>query len=120
MNNWLNDWENDKDEREQDFSEKINEHVNTAIQNNELVVTRRGVYKNLNLSPFEIQLKDKVLKFSSLAKMNKFADEMKIKSMQLERSFKRLYGENFDRLKTNFDGLVRSLYISSYNKLKLK
>lgn len=117
MTNWLKDWEDEKDERDERF---FRETVQKSIDNNELVVTKRGVFKNLAMSPYEIQLNDRTLKFSSRAKMNKFCDEMKRKEMQLFRSFQRIYGPNFDKQKTNFDGLVRSLYITSYNKLKLK
>ena len=114
MTNWLKDWEDEKEER------SFREPVEKAIEENKLVVTKRGVFKNLEMSPYEVQLKDRALKFSSLAKMNKFCDEMKRKETQLLRSFQRIYGPNFDRQKTNFDGLVSSLYITHYNKLKLK
>lgn len=114
MSNWMKDWEDEKDER------AFRKPVEKAIEENKLVVTKRGVFKNLEMSPYEVQVKDRKLKFSSLAKMNKFCDEMKRKETQLLRSFQRIYGPNFDRQKTNFDGLVRSLYIISYKKLKLK
>ena len=114
MTNWLKDWEDEKEER------SFRKPVEKAIEENKLVVTKRGVFKNLEMSPYEVQLKDRALKFSSLAKMNKFCDEMKRKETQLLRSFQRIYGPNFDRQKTNFDGLVSSLYITHYNKLKLK
>ena len=117
MTNWLKDWEDEKEEREECAFRKP---VEKAIEENKLVVTKRGVFKNLEMSPYEVQLKDRTLKFSSRAKMNKFCDEMKRKETQLLRSFQRIYGPNFDREKTNFDGLVRSLYITHYNKLKLK
>lgn len=117
MSNWLKEWEDAKEEREERYFEN---RVQKSIENNELVVTKRGVFKNLEKSPYEVQVKDKTLKFSSRAKMNKFCDEMKRKETQLFRSFERIYGENFDKEKTNFDGLVRSLYITHYNKLKLK
>lgn len=87
---------------------------------NKLAVTRRGVYKNLNMSPYEIKVKDRVLKFSSETKKRKFETEMEIKKIQLEKSFKRFYGEDFDRGKTNFSGLLDSMIITNYNKLKLK
>lgn len=114
MTNWLKDWEDEKEER------SFSETVENAIEENKLVVTKRGVFKNLEMSPYEVQVKDRTLKFSSRAKMNKYCDEMKRKETQLLRSFQRIYGPNFDREKTNFDGLVRSLYITHYNKLKLK
>ncbi len=113
MSNWLKDWEDEKEEREERTFRK-------PVEENKLVVTKRGVFKNLEMSPYEVQVKDITLKFSSRAKMNKFCDEMKRKETQLFRSFQRIYGPNFDREKTNFDGLVRSLYITHYNKLKLK
>lgn len=114
MTNWLKDWEDEKEER------SFREPVEKAIEENKLVVTKRGVFRNLEMSPYEVQVKDRTLKFSSRAKMNKFCDEMKRKETQLLRSFQRIYGPDFDRQKTNFDGLVRSLYITHYNKLKLK
>lgn len=117
MSNWLKEWEDKKEEREERL---FCEHIEKAIKENRLVVTKRGVFKNLEMSPYEVKVKDRTLKFSSRAKMNKFCDEMKRKETQLLRSFQRIYGPNFDREKTNFDGLVRSLYITSYNKLKLK
>lgn len=117
MTNWLKEWEDKQDEREERL---LRGTVQNAIDNNKLVVTKRGVFKNLELSPYEVQLKDRTLKFSSRAKMNKFCDEMKRKELQLLRSFQRIYGENFDKEKTNFDGLVRSLYITHYNRMKLK
>lgn len=117
MANWLKDWEDAKEEREERYSEN---RVQKSIEDNERVVTKRGVFKNLEMSPYEVQVKDRTLKFSSRAKMNKFCDEMKRKETQLFRSFQRIYGPNFDREKTNFDCLVRSLYITHYNKLKLK
>lgn len=109
MKNWLQEWENEKDERDERLYE---EHS--------IDVTKRGVFKDLELSPFEVVFKDKKFKFSSRAKMNKFSDEMKRKETQLLRSFQRIYGENFDKETTNFDGLVRSLYITHYNQMKLK
>ena len=115
MTNWLKDWEDEKDEREERFHTELVENKTKSGD-----VTKRGVFKNLDLSPFEIQLKDKVLKFSSRTKMNKFCDEMKRKELQLYRSFERIYGDNFDKEKTNFDGLIRSMYIANYKKLKLK
>lgn len=84
------------------------------------LTTRRGVYKNLALSPYEIKIRDRTLKFSSRTKLNKFQDEMNRKEIQLLRSFERIYGENFDRVKTNFDGLIYSMYVANYNNLKLK
>lgn len=117
MTNWLKDWEDKKEEREESV---FREPVKKAIEENKLAVTKRGVFKKLEMSPYEVQVKDRTLKFSSRAKMNKFCDEMKRKETQLFRSFQRIYGTNFDREKTNFDGLVRSLYVSHYNKLKLK
>ena len=81
------------------------------------LTTRRGVYKNIALSPYEIKIGGSVLKFSSRTKLNKFQDEMTRKEIQLLRSFERIYGEN---LKTNFDGLIYSMYIENYNNLKLK
>lgn len=117
MTNWLKDWEDEKEEREE---RSFREPDGKAIEENKLVMTKRGVFKNLEMSPYEVQLKDRVLKFSSLAKMNKFCDEMKRKETQLFRAFQRIYGQNFDREKTNFDGLIHSLYITHYNKLKLK
>lgn len=117
MTNWLKEWEDKQDEREERL---FRDPVQKAIDNHSLVVTKRGVFKNLELSPYEVQLKDRTLKFSSRAKMNKFCDEMKRKELQLLRSFQRIYGENFDKEKTNFDELVRSLYITHYNRMKLK
>lgn len=114
MTNLLKDWEDEKEEREE------REPVEKAIEENKLVVTKRGVFKNLEMSPYEVQVKDRTLKFSSLAKMNKFCDEMKRKETQLFRSFQRIYGPDFDREKTNFDGLIYSLYITHYKKMKLK
>lgn len=84
------------------------------------LTTRRGVYKNLALSPYEIKIRGSVLKFSSRTKLNKFQDEMIRKEIQLLRSFERIYGENFDKAKTNFDELIYSMYIANYNNLKLK
>lgn len=117
MTNWLKDWEDEKDEREERL---FREPVQKAIDNQTLVVTKRGVFKNLALSPYEVQVQDRTLKFSSRAKMNKFCDEMERKKKQLFRSFERIYGPNFDKEKTNFDNLVRSLYVTHYNRLKLK
>ena len=114
MTNWLKDWEDEKEEREE------RESVVTKCEERESVVTKRGVFKNLEMSPYEVKVKDRTLKFSSRAKMNKFCDEMKRKETQLFRSFQRIYGSNFDREKTNFDSLIRSMYITNYNKLKLK
>jgi phenylalanyl-tRNA synthetase alpha subunit len=114
---WYADWEREKEEREE---RAFREPVEKAIEENKLVVTKRGVFKNLEMSPYEVQVKDRTLKFSSRAKMNKFCDEMKRKETQLFRSFQRIYGEDFDKEETNFNALVRSLYITKYNKLKLK
>lgn len=85
-----------------------------------LVVTKRGVYKVLNLSPYEIKVNDRTLKFSSATKKRKFETELEIKKIQLEKAFKRFYGEDYDLNKTKFNGLVNSLYIAHYNQLKLK
>ena len=72
MTNWLKDWEDEKEEREErEFREPV--------------VTKRGVFKNLEMSPYEVKVKDRTLKFSSRAKMNKFCDEMKRKETQLLR-----------------------------------
>ena len=120
MTNWYKEWEDEKEDREEREERAFRKPVEQAIEENRLVVTKRGVFKNLEMSPYEVQVKDRKLKFSSLAKMNKFCDEMKRKETQLLRSFQRIYGPNFDREKTNFDYLVRSLYITSYKKLKLK
>ena len=120
MTNWYKEWEDEKEEREEREERAFRQPVEKAIEENKLVVTKRGVFKNLEMSPYEVQVKDRTLKFSSRAKMNKFCDEMKRKETQLLRSFQRIYGPNFDRQKTNFDGLVRSMYITHYNKLKLK
>ena len=117
MTNWLKDWEDEKEEREERLSR---EPVEKAIEENKLGVTKRGVFKDLGMSPYEVQIRHRVLKFSSLAKMNKFCDEMKRKETQLFRAFQRIYGPNFDREKTNFDGLIYSLYVSHYKKMKLK
>ena len=111
------DWEAEKEEREEKL---LRNHVKKAIENNELVVTKRGVYKNLSMSPYEMKVKDRVLKFSSETKKRKFETEMEIKKIQLANSFKRLYGEEFDLDKTNFSGLINSMIISNYNKLKIK
>ena len=110
------EWEDKKEERE----ELIHKQVKQAKDENKIVVTKRGVFKNLNLSPYEMKVKDRVLKFSSETKKRKFETEMQIKKIQLENSFKRLYGEDFDREKSNFNGLVNSMYITHYNRLKLK
>ena len=110
------EWEDKKEERE----EFIHKQVQQAKDENKLVVTKRGVFKNLNLSPYEMKVKDRVLKFSSETKKRKFESEMEIKKIQLEKSFKRFYGEDFDREKSNFNGLVNSMYITHYNRLKLK
>ena len=117
MTNWYKEWEDEKEEREERAFRKP---VEKAIEENKLVVTKRGVFKNLGMSPYEVQVRHRVLKFSSRAKMNKFCDEMKRKETQLFRSFQRIYGPNFDREKTNFDGLIYSMYVTNYNKLKLK
>lgn len=87
---------------------------------NKLVVTKRGVYKDLSVSPYEIKVNDRILKFSSETKKRKFETELEIKKIQLEKAFKRFYGEDYDLEKTNFNGLVNSLYIAHYNQLKLK
>ena len=113
----MTNWKVEKEEREERL---FREPVEKAIEENKFVVTKRGVFKNLEMSPYEVQVNDRTLKFSSRTKMNKFCDEMKRKETQLLRSFQRIYGPNFDRQKTNFDGLVRSLYITHYNILKLK
>lgn len=110
-------WEEEKERREDAI---IHKKVQEAKDKNEIVVTARGVFKNLNASPYEIKVKDRSLKFSSEAKKRKFERSMGIKKIQLENSFKRLYGEEFDREKTNFNGLINSMYIVHYNKLKLK
>lgn len=88
----------------------------------ETKITARGVYKDLTITPYKITVEDgngrkSVLRFSSQTKLNKFETEMKYKTIQLENSFKRIYGQNFDRKATNFDGLVYSMYIGNYNKL---
>jgi len=111
------DWERQKEEREEKF---FHNQVQKAINNNELVVTKRGVYKNLNFSPYEIKVGDRTLKFSSEAKKRKFETEMEIKKIQLAKSFKRLYGEDFDLEKAGFQGLVNSMILTNYNKLKIK
>ena len=85
-----------------------------------LQVTKRGVFKDLEQSPYEVRLKDKVLKFSSRAKMNKFCDDMKRKETQLYRSFERIYGPNFNKENTSFNQLVRTLYVVQYNNMRLK
>lgn len=110
------EWEEKKEERE----ELIHKQVQQAKDENKLVVTKRGVFKNLNMSPYEIKVKDRVLKFSSETKKRKFETEMEIKKIQLVNSFKRLYGEEFDLEKTNFSGLINSMIITNYNKLKIK
>ena len=115
--NHFDKWEKEKEEREEKF---FHSHVKKAIENNELVVTKRGVFKNLNMSPYEMKVKDRVLKFSSETKKRKFETEMEIKKIQLTKSFKRLYGEEFDLDKTNFSGLINSMIITNYNKLKTK
>ncbi len=86
----------------------------------ESVKTVRGVYKDLKHSPFEITVNGKVLKFSSETKKRKFETEMNIKELQLENAFNRVHGGNFDKEKTNFNGLINVMKISNYNKLKLK
>lgn len=120
MTNWNKQWEDEKEEREEREERAFRKPVEKAIEENKLVVTKRGVFKNLGMSPYEVQVRHRVLKFSSLAKMNKFCDEMKRKETQLFRSFQRIYGPNFDREKTNFDGLIYSLYITHYKKMRLK
>ena len=110
------EWEEKKEERE----DLIHKHVQQAKDENKLVITKRGVYKNLSMSPYEMKVKDRVLKFSSEAKKRKFVTEMEIKKIQLAKSFKRLYGEDFDLDKTNFSGLINSMIITNYNKLKIK
>lgn len=110
------EWEKRKEEQE----EFIHEQVQKEKEENKLVMTKRGVFKNLNMSPYEMKVKDRVLKFSSETKKRKFETEMQIKKIQLENSFKRLYGEDFDFEKSNFNGLVNSMFITHYNRLKLK
>lgn len=114
--NYLKEWEDKKEERE----ELIHKQVQQAKDENKLVVTKRGVYKDLKHSPFEIIVNGKVLKFSSEAKKRKFETEMNIKELQLENALKRIHGGDFDKEKTNFNGLINSMKISNYNKLKLK
>lgn len=105
--NYLKEWEDKK------------EDIQTPIIQ-EPVKTVRGVYKVLKHSPFEITVNGKVLKFSSDTKKRKFETEMNIKELQLENAFKRIYGSDFDKEKTNFNGLINSMKLSNYNKLKLK
>ena len=105
--NYLKEWEDKK------------EDIQTPITH-EPVKTVRGVYKDLKHSPFEITVNGKVLKFSSEAKKRKFETEMSLKELQLGNVFKRIHGGDFDKEKTNFNGLINSMKISNYNKLKLK
>ena len=67
MTNWLKDWEDEKEEREE------RESVVTKCEECEPVVTKRGVFKSLEMSPYEVKVKDRTLKFSSRAKMKKFS-----------------------------------------------
>lgn len=103
--NHLKDWEDKHDEE---------------VEARQPQVTKRGVYKDLDASPYEMHTNNKTLKFSSEAKKQKFLVAMKTKELQLERAFVRTHGENFDREKTNFNGLIDSMILFHYNKLKLK
>ena len=47
------EWERQKEEREEKF---FHNQVQKAINNNELVVTKRGVYKNLNFHHMKSKL----------------------------------------------------------------
>ena len=111
------EWEAEKEARE-DARQPVQEIVNKAIDDNRLVVTKRGVFKNLNVSPYEIVLKDRVLKFSSQTKKTKFETEMKIKQVQLERQLKKVFHNEYKV--DSFDKMVHSMYCINYNKMKNK
>lgn len=111
------EWEEKKEERE-DARQPVQDIVNKAIEDNRLVVTKRGVYKNLNLSPHEIVLKDRVLKFSSETKKTKFETEMKIKQAQLERQLKKVFHNEFKV--DSYEKMAHSMYCINYNKMKNK
>lgn len=103
MKDWLNEWEN-KQDKDRDVIE----------------VTKRGVYKDLEKSPYFVQYEEHIFKFSSEAKMRKFSTSMIFKIYRLKNSLQRIFGEEYDEKKLNIALLIKLLHITTYNKMKIK
>lgn len=82
--------------------------------------TKRGVYKDLEKSPYFLHYEEKTFKFSSEAKMRKFSTSMIYKIYRLLNALQRIYGKEYNASKLNIELLIKLLYVTTYNNMNIK
>lgn len=76
-------------------------------------VSKRGVYYNLEMSPYKYVYKGETFKFSSLTKLTSYLRKVKTKLNDINKN-------DFENLANNnlYEQLVDNVYKTTYNEMK--